>query len=253
MLLTAADHNTPTLQAVFRGIDGYRDSESRSGVGTSTPVDPRRLVMAFHLRRHADTEPEASPAAQRLDRREVVARERKLYGGVKVGAAFFGWLTATGLAVLLTALLAAAGVAVSLATGTDVEGAADRAAGDPETIGAAGAIVLLAIFFVAYYCGGYVAGRMARFNGFRQGFAVWVWAVVMAVVVAALVVLGADQYNVLLDLNNFPRIPVDEGDLTTSGVVAAVAVALVSLLGAVLGGSAGMRFHRKVDRAGIDH
>jgi hypothetical protein len=58
---------------------------------------------------------------------------------------------------------------------------------------------------------------------------------------------------VLLDLNNFPRIPVDEGDLTTSGVVAAVAVALVSLLGAVLGGSAGMRFHRKVDRAGIDH
>jgi hypothetical protein len=209
--------------------------------------------MAVHLRRHADTEPEALPAAERLDRREVVAREREQYGGVKVGAAFFGWLTATGMAVLLTALLAAAGVAVSLATGTDLEEAADRAAGDPETIGPAGAIVLLAIFFVAYYCGGYVAGRMARFNGSRQGFAVWIWAVVMAVVVAALVVVGADQYNVLFDLNNFPRIPVDEGDLTTSGVVAAAAVALVSLVGAVLGGSAGMRFHRKVDRAGIDH
>ncbi|MGH8880534.1 MAG: hypothetical protein ACRD0P_24795, partial [Stackebrandtia sp.] len=105
----------------------------------------------------------------------------------------------------------------------------------------------------AYYCGGYVAGRMARFSGPRQGFAVWVWAVVMAVLVAALVAVGADQYNLLRDLNNFPRIPVDEGGLvTTTGVTAAVAIALSSLVGAILGGSAGMRYHRKVDRAGLD-
>jgi hypothetical protein len=188
-----------------------------------------------------------------MGRREVVAREREQYGGVKVGAAFFGWLTATGMAVLLTALLAAGGVAVSLATGTDLGQAADRAAAEPGTLGLAGAIGLLVIFFVSDYCGGYVAGRMARFNGPRQGFAVWIWALVMAVIVAAVVAVGADQYNVLLDLNNFPRIPVDEGDLTTSGVVAAVLVAAIALVGAVLGGGAGMRFHRKVDRAGLDY
>ena len=49
--------------------------------------------------------------------------------------------------------------------------------------GLVGGIVLLVILFVAYYCGGYVAGRMARFHGARQGFAVWVWALVIAIVV----------------------------------------------------------------------
>jgi hypothetical protein len=225
--------------------------------------------MALHLRRHGDTDADtntdtdtvteshtdtaavAPPVVEPLRRREVVARERERYGGVKVGSAFFGWLTATGMAVLLTAILAAAGVAVGLATGTDLNEAADRAAEKPGTVGLAGGIGLLVIFLIAYYCGGYVAGRMARFNGARQGFAVWIWAVVMAVVVAALVAVGADQYNVLFTLNNFPRIPVDEGSLTTSGVVASVLLALISLVGAVLGGSAGMRFHRKVDRAGL--
>ncbi|HYU86682.1 MAG TPA: hypothetical protein VEK80_17900 [Kribbellaceae bacterium] len=207
--------------------------------------------MALHLHRHADTDADTQTTADRPDRRAVVAREREAYGGVKVGAAFFGWLAATGTAVLLTALIAAAGVAVSLATGTDLDGAVDEA--DRDTVGLAGGIALLAIFFIAYYCGGYVAGRMARFNGARQGFAVWLWAVVMAVVVAAVVAVGADQYNLLVDLNNFPRIPVDEGDLTTAGVVVAIALALSSLAGAVLGGIAGMRFHRKVDRAGLNH
>ena len=223
--------------------------------------------MALHLRRHpatttdtdtnADTNPGtnadagAQTTVESTSRRDVLAREREQYGGVKIGAAFFGWLTATGTAVLLTALLAAAGVAVGLATGTDLEEAVDRADRDPDTVGLAGGIALLAIFFIAYYCGGYVAGRMARFNGARQGFAVWVWAVVAAVVVAVLVTIGADQYNVLVDLNDFPRIPVDEGDLTTTGVLVAIAIALSSLAGAVLGGIAGMRFHRNVDRAGL--
>ncbi len=34
---------------------------------------------------------------------------RAAYGGIKWGSAFFGWLSAMGLAVLLTALLAAVG------------------------------------------------------------------------------------------------------------------------------------------------
>lgn len=38
-------------------------------------------------------------------REEVVSRERERFGGMKFGSAFFGWLTAMGTAVLLTALL----------------------------------------------------------------------------------------------------------------------------------------------------
>jgi hypothetical protein len=43
----------------------------------------------------------------------------------------------------------------------------------------------------------------------------------------------------------------DAGSLTTGAVVALVAAVVVSLVGAVLGGLAGMRFHRRVDRAGL--
>ncbi len=53
-----------------------------------------------------------SAKGQGRDRQSVIAREKEQYGGVKIGSAFFGWLTATGTAVLLTALAAAAGTAV---------------------------------------------------------------------------------------------------------------------------------------------
>jgi hypothetical protein len=186
------------------------------------------------------------------DHRAVVAREREAFGGIKIGSAFFGWLTATGTAVLLTSLVVAAGAVVSLATDTDPVEAATESGSDTGTIGIIGGLVLLAVLFVSYYCGGYVAGRMARFDGAKQGLAVWTWAVVMAIVLAILGAVAGEQFNVLSQLNTFPRVPVDEGDLTTAGIVAAVAVVIVSLLGAVLGGLAGMRFHRKVDRAALD-
>ena len=195
--------------------------------------------------------PPATPGDSGRDRQSVVDREKEEFGGIKIGSAFFGWLTATGTAVLLTALLAAAGSAVGLATGTDAGQAASEATTDPATVGIVGGIVLLVILFVAYYCGGYVAGRMARFNGLKQGVAVWLWALLIAVVVAVLGLVAGDQFNILAQLNSLPRIPVGEGDLTTGGIIAALAVAAASLVGAILGGLAGMRFHRKVDKAGL--
>jgi hypothetical protein len=185
---------------------------------------------------------------QGLSRREVVAREKERFGGMQFGACFFGWLTASGMAVLLTALLAAAGAGVGLANNIDP---ANPDASQADTIGLIGAIVILAIIFVAYYAGGYVAGRMARFNGARQGVGVFLWAVIIAVVVAVLGLLAGAQFNLLANLNTFPRIPVNEGDLTTAGLLTAVAVAIVALVGAILGGVTGMRFHRRVDKEGL--
>ncbi|MDQ0754888.1 hypothetical protein [Arthrobacter sp. B3I4] len=183
-------------------------------------------------------------------RETVVAREKEQFGGIKVGSAFFGWLAATGMAVLLTALVAAAGTAVGLATNTNVNEAVNQATNN-QSVGIAGIIALLVILFVSYYCGGYVAGRMARFNGARQGLMVWIWAIIAAVIVAILAATAGQQFNVLANLNSFPRIPVNEGQLTTMSLIAAIVVAVVALIGAMLGGLAGMRFHRKVDRAGF--
>ena len=188
---------------------------------------------------------------QPMDRQSVLEREKNAFGGMKFGSAFFGWLTATGTGVLLTALLAAAGAAVGLATGTAVGEAVGQATSNAAGVGIAGAVGLLVVLLIAYFCGGYVAGRMARFNGAKQGVAVWIWAVVIAVVLAVLGAVAGSQYNVLSQLNTLPRLPIGEGQLSTGGIITAVAAAAVSLLGAILGGLAGMRFHRKVDKAGL--
>ena len=180
--------------------------------------------------------------------REAVAAQRAVFGGIKWGAAFFGWLSANGLAVLLVALLSAAGVALGLAQGLDT---ADEAAEQAETLGIGGGVAVLVVLFLAYLAGGYVAGRMARFDGVRQGVAVWVIGLLVVLVLAAAgVILGA-QYNVLQQLN-LPRIPIDEGTATTAGIITLVAILLVTLLGAVLGGKLGERYHRKIDRVGFD-
>jgi hypothetical protein len=168
--------------------------------------------------------------------------QREEFGGFSWGSAFFGWLVAVGIAALLTALLSAVGAAIGLTqlSETEAEGAAD-------TIGIVGGVLLLAVLALAYYAGGYVAGRLARFDGARQGFGVWMFALLVTVVLAvAGVVLGA-EYNVLGQLN-LPRIPVDEGSLTTGGIVALVLALLVTLGAAIAGGKVGERFHRRVDR-----
>jgi hypothetical protein len=183
-----------------------------------------------------------------LDRREVVSRQKDAFGGMKFGSCFFGWLTASGTAVLLAALVTGVGAALGLTRDVDVT---NPTPAQTESISFVGGIVLLAIIFVAYLAGGYVAGRMARFNGLKQGLGVWLWAVIMAILVAVAGWLAGAQFDIFAQVNSFPRIPVNEGTLTTEGIIVAIGVVAVSLAGALLGGLAGMRYHRRVDRAGL--
>ena len=235
-----------------------RPGESRpveSAGAQSSPVESRQVESPVAQERPVERTREVPVATAPVGHDEVVARGKEQYGGIKIGSAFFGWLTATGMAVLLVALLAAAGTAVGVSNGTSAGQATDQASkgsSTAQTVGLIGGIALLVVLFVAYYCGGYVAARMARFNGLRQGLAVWLWAVVIALVIAGLVTVFGSKYDVLGKLNSFPRIPVKSGDLTTGGLIALAAVALSSLVGALLGGLAGMRFHRKVDRASFE-
>ena len=187
-------------------------------------------------------------SATRGTARDAVDAQHDRYGGVKWGAAFFGWLCANGLAVLLIALISAGGLAIGLTEGIDN---ADDAADQADTIGIAGGVVMLVVLFLAYLAGGYVAGRMARFDGARQGIAVWIIGLLVVLALAVAGLVFGSEYNVLQRLD-LPRIPIDEGTATTGGIIALVAVLLVTLLGAILGGKLGDRFHRKVDRAGFD-
>ena len=173
------------------------------------------------------------------------ARQREEYGGINWGAAFFGWLVAVGLGSLLVAIVAAAGAAVGL---TQVSGS--EAGQNAEEIGIGGGIVLLVVLMIAYYCGGYVAGRMSRFDGARQGFGAWLFGIVITLLLALAAVILGSEYNVLEQLS-LPSLPVGESTLTTGGAIALAAVLLGTLLAAIVGGKAGERFHRKIDRAGF--
>jgi hypothetical protein len=172
-------------------------------------------------------------------------RQRDEFGGISWLSAIVGWLAAAGLAAILTGVLGAAGAVLAVTeVGRGVTGS------DAETIGLAGGIALLVVLAIAYGFGGYAAGRMARFDGARQGIAVWLVGILAAGAIALLTLIGGAEYNVL-DRLNLPRIPIDSGTLTTGGLVALLASIVVTLGAAMVGGKAGERFHRKVDRAGI--
>jgi len=174
------------------------------------------------------------------------ARQREEYGGINWGAAFFGWLVAVGLGSLLVAILAAAGAAVGLTQ--NVSGS--EASANAEEIGLGGAIALLVVLMIAYYCGGYVAGRMSRFDGARQGFGAWMFGIAVTILLALAAVILGSEYNVLEQLN-LPSLPVGDATLTTGGAIALAAVVLGTLLAAIVGGKAGERYHRKIDRVGF--
>jgi hypothetical protein len=228
---TADDGATATT------VDGDRDRVTTADERPVTTADaPPEERTATH--------PRGTVTRETMHR--VRERQREEYGGTNWGAAFFGWLVAVGVAVLLTGILAAAGAAIGLTETTS--DAADNAS--LETLSLAGAIALIAVLAIAYYCGGYVAGRMSRFDGARQGIGVWALGLLITLAAALLAVIAGSEYNVV-ERANLPRLPVGTETLTTGGAIASIVILAGTLLFAALGGIAGARYHRKVDRAGF--
>ena len=171
------------------------------------------------------------------------AREKEAFGGIKFGSAFFGWLTTIGATILLVAIVTAVATGIGIDTSVSTQ--------DLRGVGISVAIALLVILFLAYFAGGYVAGRMARFNGARQGFAVWLWAVLVAIVLTIAGLIADSQIDITSQVN-LPSIPLSADEITAGGLIGLAIVLAVTLLAAILGGLTGMRFHRRVDRAGFD-
>lgn len=192
-----------------------------------------------------DTTNEQNVARTEAERKEDDARRR--FGGLNVGAAIYGWLVANSISILLLAILAAAGGVFTLSAQPNASSVAQSS----ETISIISAAILLVIMAVAYYAGGYVAGRMSRFDGGKQGFGVWAVGIVIAILlVAAGAILGA-RFNVLQQLN-LPTLPVDGSQLTITGVITLLVVLIATLLAAIGGGKIGERYHHKVDKVAID-
>ncbi|MGW1345244.1 hypothetical protein ACWCOV_29650 [Kribbella sp. NPDC002412] len=173
----------------------------------------------------------------------VVDPELLSYRGFKFGAAFFGWLIAIAMSVLLS--LAVSAAALGTAEVLDYTRAdAEAQAGAAGITAAAIAVLTLSL---AFYSGGYVAGRLARFDGGRNGFGVWMFAFLFAVLAAGAGALLNSQYDLVAELNR-PDVAVSTDSLTTAGIIAAAALVVLTLLAAILGGKTGKRYHDKIDQ-----
>jgi hypothetical protein len=167
---------------------------------------------------------------------------RDRFGGINWGAGFFGWLVAVAVSLLLTGIIGAVGAGA----GVDEEMLPDASTAE---IGLLAVLTLTVVLVVGYYAGGYVAGRMSRYDGPRQGLAVWVIGLLVTLVAVAAGAFFGDQYNALSRVD-LPTVPLSSDALTTSGIVLAAVLLLGTLVAAMLGGGVGRHYHARVDRAG---
>ena len=100
---------------------------------------------------------------------------------------------------------------------------------------------------LAYYGGGYVAGRMSRYDGAKQGLAVWVLGLVVTLIAAAVGAWLGSDYDVV-ERAGLDQVPLPTDQMTTGAVITGVAVLVLTALAAMAGGAVGRRYHAKVDR-----
>src|SRR5918998_3633597 len=121
-------------------------------------------------------------------------RERTLsdrYGGFDWWADFIGW----AVAIFFTLLIA--GIAAAIVGGVGYQLDAPISAGDETTqrLGIGGLVGGLIAVFLGYLVGGYTAGRMARFDGVKNGIGVVIWTLVMVLVLGALGAVLGDRFD----------------------------------------------------------
>jgi hypothetical protein len=153
-----------------------------------------------------------------------------------------GTLTAIGAVALLLAALAGIGELFDFST-SDLNG------GNWDDIGLAGAIAFAVVTLVGYLFGGYVAGRMARRAGLRHGVLVFVLGLLLTLGAAGIASAISDR-DAAADRLRDQGVPTDADDWSGLGVVAGLATLGAMLVGSVLGGTRGERWHgRLVTRA----
>jgi hypothetical protein len=179
-------------------------------------------------------------------RRRELRRERQEFGGrIQWEAVFFGLIAAVGMAACLTAMVLGGLVAAGVTSFHESAGSlVDR-------MMAGGGAIVIAILALSYLCGGYVAARMARFDGLRQGVGIWLLSLFVVAAAAITAWIAGGELDPAKSIT-LPGNPVDEGPLHQGAAVIAPVLALVPLIAAVIGGVLGDRFHRAVDRVGTE-
>ncbi|GAA1120303.1 hypothetical protein GCM10009630_17560 [Kribbella jejuensis] len=151
--------------------------------------------------------------------------------GATLGVAFFGWLVASGTSVLLMALVGAVCAWIGW------EKVQDWASGWFFV----GLWALLVVSLgIGAFSGGYAGGRMVPAHGARQGLEVWLFSWCAAAVLAGVGYLAVRHQQLVANIE-WPTLPVPASDRTRAALLASTAVLLITLIGAVLGGTSANR------------
>jgi hypothetical protein len=153
--------------------------------------------------------------------------------------------------VLAGVLVAYGGLAVLLAAAYGIvqaTGVADTFSFDDlARLNLASAVVIVAATLIAYLFGGYVAGRMARRAGLLNGLAVFVLAVLLVAALGALLAIREGSDQIATSLRD-AGIPTTFDGWSQISSLAGLGSLLAMLVGAVLGGKMGERWHTKLTR-----
>lgn len=171
-----------------------------------------------------------------------IAAARERFGGIDLPASLVGMLTGLAMVVLLGGLVGAAVGAIGYQTGLRGDNVDD--------ISTASLIGGLVVLFVSYVIGGWAAGRIARYDGARNGVMAAIWAIVLAGALSALAAWLGDTYDVFSNVD-LPQW-FNRDAFTTTAIVSGVAAIAAMLVGGGLGGLWGTRYHRRADQTLLD-
>src|SRR5215211_4274733 len=232
-----------TTRRVKSGGEESASSETRRVAQGPSGDNETRVIREP---RHPDTTRDATPYPrgyfEAAEERED--RLRDMYGGVDWLASFLGFV----FAIVLGAVFSAVAGLVLVPFGITPDLSGGRIGASVIT-----GLALLGVLIFLTFFGGYVAGRLARFDGGRNGAMVLVWMLIVVVILA----LAAAIFSGFLPAgmagsiaNLVDRIVSTAGNLAgVGGLVAAAAALLLALLGGSLGGRMGSRYHTEIDRA----
>jgi MFS family permease len=187
--------------------------------------------------RREDTETSRDDPVVQRDPNTGIAAARDRFGGIDIPATLIGMLVAIALLVILGGIAAGAVSAFGYQTGIEE--------GRTEDVTVGGMIAGIVVLLLSFLVGGWTAGRMARYDGVKNGVMVVVWTIILVAILSALAAAAGDEYNVLAraELPRFDR------DVVATGAIVSALVALAAMLvGSVLGGIWGAMYHKRADR-----
>lgn len=165
-------------------------------------------------------------------------------GKLSFTSALAGMLCAFGCFAVLAAIAGAVLRAMGVDSTTDISG-------DWRDVGIGTGIVLALVLFLSYLFGGYVAGRMARRSGALNGFMSFVLGILVVAGVGAAVGTQTDTETVMDGLRSV-GVPTSGDEWAALGSIAGAGALLAMLLGSIIGGAMGERWHGKLVARALD-